>query len=208
MDGSGDVQVALAARTKAQELNVLQAEVEAMVRHVVATQAEALKGTDLDPAAAKARRAKLIARAEELLPKEKAAPAAGDVATQLKNAMRANAFGDLRFSGRDPREVADELRSAWRDAGPLFDSDDQAQLAQFESVLSKVLPPKAAPAAVSVHDAITRPVAAVKPATIPPPVAAEAVDEGWDLGEDDPTGTPSAAEMASDGAPPDSLSED
>ncbi len=62
-------------------------------------------GTELDPAAARGRRAKLIARAEELLPRT---PAAGahdatlDVAARLKQAMQNNAFGDLRWDGRDP----------------------------------------------------------------------------------------------------------
>ena len=245
--GEGDVvATGLAARAKAQELGVLQNEVDAMVRHLVAAHAEALKGTDLDPAAAKGRRAKLVSKAEELLPKDAPVlPAGDDIASRLKNAMRANAFGDLRFSGRDPREVVDELRAAWRDAGPLFDAEDQAQLASFDAVIAKVLEaagPKhgddrparrerrerrpeletTLPSVPVVHatpDAVTRPVSmpsaesgpvvaapVAKPATIPPPM--EEVDGGWDLGEDDPSSTPSAAEMASDGAPPDSLSDD
>ena len=48
------------------------------------------------------------------MPKAAAAVArrvAEDIAAQLKQAMRSNAFGDLRFSGRDPVEVIDELRA-------------------------------------------------------------------------------------------------
>ncbi len=253
---SGSVETALAARAKAQEMNVLATEVQAMIRHVVVAHPDAVKGTELDPTAAKNRRTKLVAKAEELLPKEAAAPAGEDIAAKLKNAMRANAFGDLRFSGRDPLEVIDELRGQWRDAGPIFDDEDRAQVAAFEAVVQRVLdaagarakqddvaaprrrrerrsgemavpptvpvadapltaPPAAAPVIVSAHDAITRPVTMpsdasapveAKPVTIAPPM--EEVDSGWDLGEDDPTASPSAAEMASDGAPPDSLSDD
>ena len=110
-----------------------------MIRHVVTTQP--VQGTELDPAAARGRRAKLIARAEELLPKQAAQPASApvDVAAQLKQAMAANAFGSLRFSGRDPVEVVDELRAAWRDEGPMFDDADRAQLEQFDEVCRRVL---------------------------------------------------------------------
>ena len=254
LTGEGDVvATALAARGKAQELGVLGTEIEAMVRHVVTAHPEAVKGTELDPTAAKNRRTKLIAKAGELLPKEAAAPTGDDIAAKLKNAMRANAFGDLRFSGRDPLEVVDELKGQWRDAGPIFDDEDRAQLAAFEAVVQRVLdaagakakaedeapqpqrdrrprrerapavaqatePTSAAPVVISAHDAITRPVAFPPPEAIdPPPVPAkpvtiappmEEIDGGWDLGDSDPTASPSAAEMASDGAPPDSLSDD
>ncbi len=256
LTGEGDVvATALAARLKAQELGVLGTEIDAMVRHVVTAHPDAVKGTELDPTAAKNRRTKLIAKAGELLPKEAAAPTGEDIAAKLKNAMRANAFGDLRFSGRDPLEVVDELRGQWRDAGPIFDDDDRAQVAAFEAVVQRVLDaagakakaedeapprgererrprrertpavapatePSAAPVVISAHDAITRPVAfpppealpapavpaPAKPVTIAPPM--EEIDGGWDLGDSDPTASPSAAEMASDGAPPDSLSDD
>jgi hypothetical protein len=217
--GMTDVPTALAARTKAQEMNVLGAEIEAMVRHVMTTLADAVKGTELDPTAAKNRRAKIVAKAEELLPKDAptSRPTGEDLAAKLKNAMRANAFGDLRFSGRDPLEVVDELRTQWRDAGPMFDDEDRAQLAAFEAIIAKALGPKAPrdvqqtqpsiPVVTSPHDAITRPVN-VEPLAPPAKASTEEVDSGWDLGDDDPTAAPSAAEMASDGAPPDSLSDD
>ena len=47
--------------------------------------------------------------------------------------MRSNAFGDLRFSGRDPVEVVDELRTQWLEAGPVLDDEDRAQAARFET---------------------------------------------------------------------------
>jgi len=53
--------------------------------------------------------------------------------------MQKNAFGDLRFSGRDPVDVAEELRASWRDAGPLFEDDDRAQGERFEATLANVL---------------------------------------------------------------------
>jgi Domain of Unknown Function (DUF349) len=136
----GDVTRALAARAKATELDALGAEVQAMIQLLVTSKPDAVKGTELDPSALRNKREKLIARAEELLPKQ--APQAageGDVAAQLKAAMRQNAFGDLRFSGRDPVEVADELRANWRDSGPLLDDEDRAQADRFETTIAKVL---------------------------------------------------------------------
>ncbi len=144
---------AIAVRAKVRETDSreLSSAVEAMVKELIASSADAVKGTELDPAALKVRRDKLIAKAQELLPK--AAPASApvlDVAAQLKNAMRSNAFGDLRFSGRDPIEVIDELRAQWADAGPLLDDADQAQAATFESVAKQVL--DAAGAAAKTED--------------------------------------------------------
>jgi hypothetical protein len=134
---------AVAVRAKAAEHGAFAAEVDAMVRAVLAAHPDAVKGTELDPAQARARREKLIARAEELLPKQPAAPAAGDrpadIASQLKQAMRQNAFGELRFSGRDPVEVIDELRASWAEAGPILDDADRAQAERFEGVIERVL---------------------------------------------------------------------
>jgi hypothetical protein len=145
--GGGDdvVARALAIRAKARELDSreLATSVEQMVRHVVTTQPDAVKGTELDPVAARNRRDKLLGKVEELLPKQAptvtadAAPA--DIAAQLKQAMRSNAFGDLRFSGRDPVEVIDELRTQWLEAGPVVDDEDRAQQARFEDLTKRVL---------------------------------------------------------------------
>ncbi|MEP6864419.1 MAG: DUF349 domain-containing protein [Deltaproteobacteria bacterium] len=139
--GDDRVARAIAVRAKVRELDrrELSAAVEDMVRDVIASAPDAVKGTELDPAALRARREKLIARAQELLPKTSAAPAGIDLAAQLKNAMRSNAFGDLRFSGRDPIEVIDELRAQWADAGPLLDDADRAQGAEFDAVAKQVL---------------------------------------------------------------------
>ncbi|MGE0396833.1 MAG: DUF349 domain-containing protein [Kofleriaceae bacterium] len=136
---SGDVPAAIAARAKAREMGVLGTESVAMVQHLIANHADAIKGTELDPAQLRAKRDKLIARAEELLPKQAAAPAGGDVAAQLKAAMQKNAFGDLRFSGRDPIEVVDELRATWAEIGPILEDADRAQVEKFEATVAKVL---------------------------------------------------------------------
>ncbi len=137
---SGDVPAAIAARAKARELGVLGAESVAMVQHLIANHADAIKGTELDPAQLRAKREKLVARAEELLPKQAPASApSGDVAAQLKAAMQKNAFGDLRFSGRDPVEVVDELRTTWNEIGPILDDEDRAQVERFEATIAKVL---------------------------------------------------------------------
>ena len=251
--GEGVVTQALAARAKAQELGVLGAEVEAMVRHVVMAHGAEVAGTALDPAAARARRAKLVAKAEELLPKTAAAGAEDatlDIAARLKQAMQKNAFGDLRWDGRDPVEVIEELRATWQGEGPVFDDADREQQAQFEAVVGRVLaaagvttrtapaPPTVPvatvvpePLAVSAaHDAVTQPIRVLRdpelappppdvrsrPLSAPPPPTPvdDAVDGGWDLGEDDPTAAaaaapapaadhaspPGANEMAGDGA--------
>jgi hypothetical protein len=239
---------------------------------VVAAHPDAVRGTELDPAQLRGRRDKLIARAAELLPRQPSAPEAGvDLAAQLKNAMRQNAFGDLRFSGRDPVEVIDELRASWAEVGPVISDEDREQQARFDDTVQRVLdaagarprPPRddqprdaadddrggrrrrdrrggepeprarasdepagepagavavvAAAAAISPHDAITRPVAAPprEPADAQEPGEPGGVPDeaepGWDLGEDDPTAaaetpdkpevsTPSSTEMAGDGA--------
>jgi len=141
MAGGDDVVArAIAARNRSRELGALVADVNAMVQHVVAAHPDAVRGTELDPAQLRGKREKLIARAAELLPKQAAAPAAGvDLAAQLKQAMRQNAFGDLRFSGRDPVEVMDELRASWAECGPIVDDDDRDQLARFEDTVERVL---------------------------------------------------------------------
>lgn len=133
---------AIAVRHQVRDLDrrELSAAVEQMVRAVLASVGDVVKGTELDPTALFARRAKLIGKAEELLPKAAPIPEGGvDLAAQLKNAMRSNAFGDLRFSGRDPVEVIDELRAQWADAGPLLEDADRAQATQFEDVCKRVL---------------------------------------------------------------------
>ncbi len=131
---------AIAARTKARELGVLGDEVVAMVQHVIAMHGDSVKGTELDPAQLRGKRDKLIAKAEELLPKVKPSVDANvDLAAQLKQAMQKNAFGDLRFSGRDPIEVIDELKTSWAEVGPILDEADRAQVARFDAVVAQVL---------------------------------------------------------------------
>ncbi len=296
--GDDVVARALAIRTKARALDSreLATAVEQMVRHVINSHPDAIKGTELDPTALRARRDKVIAKVEELLPKQApavtadAAPA--DIAAQLKQAMRSNAFGDLRFSGRDPIEVIDELRTQWIEAGPILDDADRAQQTRFDEATQRVLdaagaqakadgdredrsddrgrrrrrdergaddggrrrdrrpaeqaqmssrpaeslpvPAAAAPAPAapvsavpehrdvaaaaasvlgsapvaipqSVHDAITKPANyPIEPAEPPraksvtSAPAIEEIDEGWDLGDSDPTATTEAAQTAAD----------
>jgi hypothetical protein len=107
---------------------------------VIAAHPDLARGSELDPAQLRARREKLIARAAELLPRQPSAPQPGaDLAAQLKQAMRQNAFGDLRFSGRDPVEMIDELRASWAEVGPMFDDEDRAQRARFDDIVQRVL---------------------------------------------------------------------
>jgi hypothetical protein len=135
---------ALAARDRAREAGGLGREVADMLQHVVSAHPSATAGTELDPSRVRAARDKLIARAEELMPKAaaSASPAASpaELAAQLKDAMRANAFGDLRFSGRDPVEVVDELRVQWSELAPFAETDDdRARAARFATVCTQVL---------------------------------------------------------------------
>ena len=143
MGGDDVVTRALAARDKAKELGGLAREVEDMIRHVIASHPDEVKGTDLDPAVLRSRRAKIIDKVLDLLPKQpthvSAGAAPGDIAAQLKQAMRANAFGELRFSGRDPVELLEELRVQWNEYGPIVDDEDRAQLAAFQDACTKVV---------------------------------------------------------------------
>ncbi|NVB76929.1 MAG: DUF349 domain-containing protein [Kofleriaceae bacterium] len=146
-DASDVVARAVAVRNKVRELDAreLSPQLEEMLRHVVTAHPDAVKSTELDPAASRSRREKLIAKAEELLPKQPAAAAVSagaapaDIAAQLKQAMRSNAFGDLRFSGRDPVEVVDELRAQWSEAGPVLEDADREQVTRFDDIVKRVL---------------------------------------------------------------------
>ncbi len=143
--GDDVVTGAIALRSKARELDSreLAKSIEQMIRHVITTHPDAVKGTELDPAQLRARREKLLGKLEELTPKNApavtadAAPA--DIAASLKQAMRSNAFGDLRFSGRDPVEVVDELRTQWLESGPMLDDEDRAQQTRFDDIAKRVL---------------------------------------------------------------------
>jgi hypothetical protein len=141
----------LAVRERAREQRDLASQIDDAVRALAAAHPGALRGTELDPAQLRGRREKLIARAEGLIPKAAppAAPASDGaaLASQLKAAMRQNAFGDLRFSGRDPLEVVDELRASWAEAGPILDAEDRAQAERFEAVLRLVAPRRGGAAA-------------------------------------------------------------
>jgi hypothetical protein len=53
--------------------------------------------------------------------------------------MRQNAFGALRFSGRDPVEVIDELRASWAEVGPVIGDEDREQQARFDDTVRRVL---------------------------------------------------------------------
>lgn len=148
-DGADAANRAAAVRAKVSELSSdgsrpsseLAGRLDHMVSHVISTFPDAVRGTPLDPTALRKRRDQLIARTVELLPKD--APAAGDkptdVAGALRSAMRQNAFSGLRFSGRDPAEVIEELRAEWAETGPLFDDSDRDQQARFDDTVARVL---------------------------------------------------------------------
>ncbi len=148
-DGGAAATRASAVRAKITELSSdgsrpsveLAARIDRMISHVITSFPEAVRGTPLDPTALRKRRDQLIARTAELLPKESAAVGEkpNDVAGALRSAMRQNAFSGLRFSGRDPSEVVEELRAEWSETGPLFDDSDRDQQARFEETIARVL---------------------------------------------------------------------
>ncbi len=143
--GDDVIAAALAVRAKVAELgnHELSERVVAMTKQVIAANPEAVKGTELDPTTIRARRDKLIAKVVALMPKAEAPVSTegnpAEVAAKLREAMRKNAFGELRWSGRDPIEVIDELRGQIADAGPMLDDTDQAQLDAFEAACAKVI---------------------------------------------------------------------
>lgn len=149
-DATDLVPRALAVRNKVADLldgnqrggGELRNLVERLDRHVMANGGDALRGTALDPIKMKQRRAQLLAQAKELLPKAEpaAAPATGDVAAQLAAAMKKNAFGSLRFSGRDPVEYVEELRATYATVGPMIDDEDRAAAAAFAEVCEAISP--------------------------------------------------------------------
>ena len=117
--GDDVVARAIAGRAKARELGGLAAEIDEMVRHVLATQADSVKGTELDPGGA-AREARQARRQGG----RAAAEAAGS--RRRRRCRGAAQAGDARervrrapVLGRDPIEVIDELRAQWADIGPL-----------------------------------------------------------------------------------------
>ncbi len=149
-DGADAAARAAAVRAKVTELSSdgsrpsieLAGRLDRMISHVIGKYPDAVRGTPLDPTALRKRRDALVARAAELLPKESAAAVAEqpkDVAGALRSAMRQNVFSGLRFSGRDPAEVIEELRAEWSETGPLFDDSDRDQQTRFDDTIARVL---------------------------------------------------------------------
>jgi hypothetical protein len=116
--------------------------VDRMLRAVVTGSPEQVKGTELDPDAMRARREKIVQRAEGLMPKSGPSLSGGEspaeLAAKLKSAMASNALGGLRMD-RDPVEVIDELRAEWRAIGPVLDDASEALTARFDEVAAAVL---------------------------------------------------------------------
>jgi hypothetical protein len=85
---------------------------------------QAFAGTDLDPEANRAKRAKLVARMEALL-QASAGPAAdsfASLADRLKEALATNAMGGRSAIEARWREAANEveqLQAAWKRSGPV-----------------------------------------------------------------------------------------
>ncbi|MCA9680320.1 MAG: DUF349 domain-containing protein, partial [Myxococcales bacterium] len=149
--GADAVARAAAVRVKLRELAgrdirpsiELAGDVERMLRRVITGNPDAVAGTELDPEAMRARRDKLVARAEALLPAERPSIRADqspeDIVAQLKNAIASRALGDFGGAGQDPFEAVDELRRHWAEIGPVIGDASEALLARFEEVCAQVI---------------------------------------------------------------------
>lgn len=211
----------------------LEAQLGAALRHVATTFPDAARGTALDLAAAEAGLGKLIARVEALAPKADAPSAAAGsaeaLADRLKQAMASNAFGGLRFAGRDPVVTIDELRAEWRDLALLVPAAASSREASFRAACERVLgeaeaadaAPAAPPAPVVIAAAavvapvIAPVIAPVVADPLPPPPAPvveaapsprpatqpplDALDTAWDL-DDEVAATPPPALAAAEPA--------
>jgi hypothetical protein len=143
---AGGVPAALALGVKVRELGSadLTAAAAPLLKVVNEANPHAVAGTELDLEAMRARREKMVARAEELLPKERASidPTSSSpeqIAAALKNALSSNALGDFKGAGRDPYEAVDEIRAAWAEIGPVVGAASEALEARFAEICAKVL---------------------------------------------------------------------
>jgi len=116
--------------------------VDRMLRAVITAQPDATKGTELDPEAMRARREKLLARAEALAPRSaptlSGSESPAEIAAKLKSALKSNALGGLRMD-RDPVEVVEELAAEWQAIGPVVGEASEALAARFDEISAKVL---------------------------------------------------------------------
>ena len=89
-----------------------------MVRHVITSNPDAVKGTELDPAALRNRRDKLIARAEELLLSGRSIDGATALAWGLANGLADNPtllaeqFFEKHLAGKSAAALAHATRAA------------------------------------------------------------------------------------------------
>lgn len=151
-DGAAAVQQILALRQQVLQarggnevLSQLRTALRAAQLRVVEKFAEAVKGTELDPAQSRKRMEKLCARAEELAPVEpvtQAAPASPEeMAERLRAAFSKNALGGVnsRTGGRAPTETIAELRDAWMRLAPMPGPEGEALARRFERACERTV---------------------------------------------------------------------
>jgi hypothetical protein len=121
----------------------LVAEIDKVVQAVVAENPAGFAGTELDVEAMRARRDKLVGKAEELLPKQSPTVEANlppeQIVARLKDAIASRALGDFRGAGRDPFEAVDELRTAWAEIGPVVGEAAEQLAVRFAEVCEQVI---------------------------------------------------------------------
>ena len=136
---------AIALRAKAAEHDALfAADILAMVRHVVTAPRRGHQGYRARSRGSSAAKPREADRARRGAAPEAAgaagrrrAPGRSGLAAQAGDAAeRVRRAALLR---RDPREVIDELRATWPQAGPLLDDADHAQVERFEAVIARAL---------------------------------------------------------------------
>ncbi len=115
-----------------------------MVRAAVEAHPASFKGTELDPAQARKRKEKLLARAEELIPpppKPTGVLTAEQIAEQLRAALSDRALGGVlsKHGGRPPGELVAELRESWARLGPVPGAEGIELERRFEDACTKAL---------------------------------------------------------------------
>jgi hypothetical protein len=97
----------------------------------------AFTGTELDPAAAQARMEKLCVRAERLA-KSRTNRSAGDLASQLREALAANTLGGGGERGAASMDELKSIKSAWSRLGPVPGAEGDALRKRFQEACRRL----------------------------------------------------------------------
>ena len=121
-----------------------------MFRSMLAWYRAEFEGTELDPSNAEQKKAKLLAKAEELAPPEKAAETPSEeeahtpeqMAEKLRAALAQNALSSALANSTDGRNLADsvaDLQAEWLVIGPVPGIDGDDMESRFKSACERAL---------------------------------------------------------------------